>query len=66
MLLLFAAVEFVQENRAKLRAFAGPIFNWQAIGVHDGVNLARQSASGSAHVLLIFARDAAAVLHAQD
>ena len=39
----------------------------QAIGVHDGVNLARQSASRTAHVLLSVARDAGPMLvHAND
>jgi hypothetical protein len=38
----------------------------QAIGIHDGVNLSRQPASGSAHVLLTVARDATTVLMHSD
>jgi hypothetical protein len=39
----------------------------QTIGVHDGVNLAGKSASGTAHMLLSVARDAGPVLvHTHD
>jgi hypothetical protein len=41
--------------------------DWQAIGVHNGVNLAGKSASRTAHVLLSIRRNAGLVLvHAHD
>ena len=36
--------------------------HWQTIGVHNNVNLARKSASRTAHMLLFIARDAGPVL----
>ena len=67
----FPVAQFGRENRAKpMIALASPgaaELHRQAIGVHDGMNLCRQPPSGSAHVLLTIARDAASVLmHAYD
>jgi hypothetical protein len=63
--------QFAQENRAKLIVVRltgrETELHRQAIGVHDGMNLCRQATSGSAHVLLTIARNAASVLmHAHD
>jgi hypothetical protein len=63
--------QFTQQNRAKLIVVRltgrEADLYWQAIGVHDGVNFSCKAASGSAHMLLTTACDAASVLmHAHD